>query len=106
MARMPIDQRTQTIQLRGITFPVDCIRAAMLETGGKVVSDPEINKALDAVLFETIALGKEPEMLYIESIPAVTFIPKRVTLYIGPTDTKGVQSERYLYFAVPRLFNA
>jgi hypothetical protein len=106
VANLPVDPITRTIKLRGIAFPVDCIRQAMLETGGSVVSDEEINRALDIAMYEVITSGKKPEALYIESIPAVAFIPKRVKVHLGLTDSSGQDSGMHLYFAVPKRFHA
>lgn len=106
MAEIPVNSTTRTIKLRGIAFPVDCIRAAMLETGGIVVSDDEINKVLDRALYATTADGKRPEMLTIEAIPAVVFIPKKIKVYHGLSDTTGTDTDMYLYFAVQKRFHA
>jgi hypothetical protein len=78
----------------------------MLELGGKVVSDPEINKALDNALYAVLAKGEKPEVLYIEAIPLVAFIPKRVKVHEGPGDISGKDAGLYLYFAVPKKFHA
>ena len=106
MANLPVDPVTRTIKLRGIAFPIDCIRQAMLETGGSVVSDDEINRALDTAMYQVIASGKKPEVLYIESIPTVAFIPKRIKVHFGLNDSGGQDSGMHLYFAVPKRFHA
>jgi hypothetical protein len=104
MARIPVDQMTRTIKVRGVRFPIDCIRAAMLETGGKVVSDPNINNALDIAAIEHRAkTGKEPEQLIIEAIPATVFIPKKITLHRFRGDP-GEKTRACLYFAVEKRF--
>lgn len=104
MAKIPVDQATRTIKIRGVSFPVDCIYAAMLETDGIVVSDPDINKALDyAVMEHRAKTGKEPEQLIIESIPATVFIPKKITLHRFHGDP-GEKTSANLYFATNKRF--
>lgn len=103
MATIQVDPKG-TVSVRGIHFPVECIRAAMLETGGIVVSDPNINQELDRAM----AARKGdviPDMLYVEAIPAMYFVPKRVNIhnFVG---APGRKSNIFLYFAVKRQFHA
>ena len=104
MAELPISQQG-TVRLRGIAFPIDCIRAAMLETGGIVVSDENINRELDrAVTMHRMRTGKEPEMFLVEAIPATWFIPKKITVHRATHDIVGTKTDACLYFAVSKKF--
>ena len=101
-----VDPLTRMIQIRGIKFPVDCIQAAMLETGGILVSDEHIIAELDATMEGHRLSGKgEPEMLFIEAIPAMVFVPKKIQLHKSTLDVIGRPTHRYLYFAVNRHFH-
>jgi len=92
--------------LRGIYFPAENIRAVMLETGGKPVSDQELNNLLDRAMVGSIASGVEkPEALEVEAIPDMWFVPIKINLHIAPGN---VPSGGWLYFAVAKrlIFNA
>lgn len=107
MAQTPITKEG-TVTLRGIAFPVDNIRAAMLETGGIPVSDPEINSALDRSLTAHFLTSDEkPEAMAIEAVPDYWFIPISINLHIvqGVVDSL---SNAWIYFAVEKkkMFNA
>lgn len=98
--------KSGTVCLRGIHFPVENIRAAMIETGGKPVSDPELNDVLDEVVVAHRASGgKEPEALAVDAIPGMWFIPVKVNLFARPGL---IPSGGLIYFAVQRktIFNA
>lgn len=102
-----MDPHKRTVRVRGIAFPVDEIRAAMLETGGVVVSDRELNMRLDKAIHEHLARGKgEPDMLFAEVEPGYYFVPKKIRIHRGRFDVRGTESQFYLYFAVPRKYNA
>lgn len=103
MAEIPVDPRG-AVKIRGIPFPVQCIKEAMLETGGKVVSDPRIIKELDKAM---AAMGnREAEFMMIEAIPLTVFIPRKIRLHRFLGDP-GKESDFYLYFAVEkRTFHA
>lgn len=106
MGELIVDRLSRTVQIRGHTFPVDCIRAVMLETGGQVVADSAINEHLDKAIAEHFAKSdKEPEALIIESEPTILFIPKRILVH-DPLNKKGRKTNLYLYFAVKRMFHA
>lgn len=103
--QVPVDPLTRTVQLRGIHFPVDLIRAEMMETGGIPVSDPDINKALDKIVLECLAGGKKAEMLFIEAIPGYAFLPRRILMH-DKLSPEGRKTELHLYFAIRRQYHA
>ena len=103
MAEIPVHP-DGTVKVRGIPFSVQCIRAAMAETGGVVVSDPDLIAELDRVMKERGG-DKTPDMLVVEAIPATWFVPKRITLHKFFGDP-GKETEVFLYFAVQRQFHA
>ena len=96
-----------TVILRGIKFPVGIIKEGMLETGGTVVSDDNINRALDKAMgYHMATYEKRPGHLIIEAIPATVFIPKRIEVRRSMFQTFGTLTDMYLYFAKPRIFHA
>lgn len=96
-----------TVILRGIKFPAGIIKEGMLETGGIVVSDDDINRALDkAMKYHMATYGKRPEHLIIEAIPATIFMPRRIEVRRSRFQTFGTLTDMYLYFAKPRIFHA
>lgn len=105
MANAPIDPLRQTVNLRGLMFPAQGIRDMMAQTGGIVVSDEEINQELDAAIHTHLARGKlTPSSLVIEAFPLLRFVPFKVKVHRGPEDIKGSPTNKYLYFAVQRVF--
>ena len=96
-----------TVLLRGVSFPIENVRAAMVETGGIPVSDPAINTALDGAMAAHMATSEEkPEALTIDAVEDHWFIPVRINLHLS--GSPGVPSERWIYFAVrkKKVFNA
>jgi hypothetical protein len=96
-----------TVNLRGIQFPVDNIRAAMLETGGIPVSDPKLNAVLDRVMIANREHGRDTNALVVDAIPDTWFIPIGMNLHTVP-GLAGIPSGGWLYFAVKKkkIFNA
>jgi len=100
------------VKLRGISFPADLIKSEMLETGGTVVSDEDINAVLDRAWNEYRAkTGKVPTLLAIEAMPGYAFVPRRIKLHAGRPgttsfDLEGRKLNANLYFAIRRLFHA
>jgi len=91
--------------VRGIIFPVECLQAACFETGGALVEQEELIRALDRARANHIRqTGKEPERLILSKEPAIQFIPYRVRIHNGPMDVKGRPSNLVLYFAAPKVF--
>jgi len=95
-----------SVVVRGISFPADQIRAAMLETGGQVVAQEELNSALDIAMKKA---GGSVEMLSLSHLPGIYFVPKKVKLHCGIPgkpgfDVSGKPSSIYLYFAVRKLY--
>lgn len=108
MGELIINEQDQTVQIRGIKFPVDQIRAAMIETGGIVVANKELNDALDRALYNHVRVkDKAPTMLIIESEPGMVFIPKKVTVFHRPFQPAqdGIDG-LYLYFAARKKYHA
>jgi len=93
--------RNGTVILRGVHFDAENIRAAMLETGGKPVSDATLNKLLDQNMAACKATGKKPEALAVDSIPDVWFVPIEINLHNFPGGV-GIPSGGWIYFAVPK----
>jgi hypothetical protein len=98
------------ITIRGISFSVDEIRAMMLETGGVVVNDENLNLELDMAMYAYRM--KKPNgsaSLVVDAIPGVRFVPKRIRLHHGIPglpgfNLEGVDSNKYLFFAVRKVF--
>lgn len=106
MGNVPVT-KGGTVQLRGIHFPVENIRAAMMETGGVPVSDRQLNNVLDMVMqSQTVDGGDTPKALSVEAIPDQWFIPVKITLHLPGIDS--VPADCWIYFAVPKktIFNA
>lgn len=103
MAEIPVNQNG-TVRIRGILFPVQCILAAMAETGGIVVSDPALIEELDGAM-ATRKNDCVPDLLAVEAIPATWFVPKRVKIHKFFGDP-GKESSLFLYFAIKRKFHA
>lgn len=102
---IPINRNSNTVQVRGIAFNADNIKEAMLETGGIVVSDENLNMALDAAIRQHKAVKDgEPEMLLVEKEPGYYFVPRKVRLHMTRFDLEGRSSNIYLYFAVRRRY--
>jgi hypothetical protein len=76
----------------------------MLETGGIVVSDPDLITELDRAMASRSS-EKIPDVLVVEAIPATWFIPMRIMLHRFVGDP-GRGSDSFLYFAVKRTFHA
>ena len=100
------------VSVRGVMFPEKVIRSAMLETGGNVVSQDDINAELDkAVLAYQVNKGTKelPKALIIEAFPGIMFVPRRVRLHHGVPgtasfDVGGKESWLCLFFAVKRKY--
>jgi hypothetical protein len=105
MGEIIADPLNKTVKIRGIHFPIDCILAAMYETGGQVVNDQYMNFELDAALMNHRGVtGKEPERVIIEALPGYYFIPKQIKLHHMLEMPEGKDTGIYLYFAVPKRF--
>lgn len=106
MGELMVNPLDRTVQIRGISFPVDGIHAAMLETGGQVVADRNLNVRLDRAMHEHIMVkGSTPDYLVVESEPGIVFIPKKVKLHARMKDME-TDTGIYLYFAARKQFHA
>lgn len=106
MGELIVNPTDRTVQIRGITFPVDCIHAVMLETGGQIVANKDLNARLDRAMMEhRMTKGKIPDCFIVESEPGIEFIPKKVILHANLSQEK-IDTEIYLYFAKPRVYHA
>jgi hypothetical protein len=107
---MPLTvNETGSVNILGVSFPVVFIYAAMSDTGGLLVTDSTIhNKLSDTMkvwLLNHEYSPESPPILIIESIPTIDFIPVRVRLHTT-TDTEGIQTNMFLFFARRKLFHA
>jgi len=106
MGELIVNPTDKTVQVRGIAFPVDCIHAAMIETGGTVVANKDLNARLDRAMYEYIEnKGKVPDLFIVESEPGIEFIPRRINLHASMSNTD-METSIYLYFAKSRLYHA
>jgi len=101
----PIDPLTNTINIRGLNWPVQGIRDMMAETGGIVVTNEALNRQLDAAIYAHFAQGGKtaPKQLYVEALPGKMFVPFRIKVHHSPKND-GVRTGKYLYFVVPRVY--
>lgn len=98
------------VNILGVAFRADEIKAAMAETGGVVVAQQALVSELERVRRESeLNTGQRCSLITIESIPGIFFVPRHFKVHTGipgtPTfDIKGRPSRICLYFAVRRAY--